>query len=586
MSSRIIIYVLLLALGRAAQAASPAAAIDADKVLADATSALQNQDYRGAVNLLEPAMSALQERAAAWRSLGLAHLKLHESSAAQDAYSKALELEPDSPLPLIPLGVAAAQSGQTEEAITWFRKAKTSRRVDMTQLEIEPDLQALRSDPRFHELLPMPEDFAHPFVEDVNIVREWDGEAPGDQFGWIARVIGDVDGDGANDFVTSAPTKNAGGENAGRIYVYSGRGGTLLWKADGAPGDQLGTGIEAAGDTDGDGIADVVAGAPSIDTAYVYSGRDGRVLLTVRGEAQGDSFGDHVASVGDIDGDGHPDIIVGAPTNNALGKGAGRAYIYSGKDGRRLLTLSGEHAGDAFGSTVAGYTNGKQRLLIVGAASGGPENKGRVYVYRDLSGHPAFVIDADRTGVALGYMFVSVLGDVDGDGVPDIFASDWSDSSKGPRTGKTYVYSGRTGRRIYVLMGETAGEGFGTTQSIAGDVNGDGRADLIVGSWQYSVAAQSGGRAYLYDGKSGRLLRTYTCRIPGDTFGFDAVGMGSTDSAGQAELLITAGWSGVHGYHSGRIFLISSGVPRARPLGGARTRATPQRDPRSTHRQT
>jgi hypothetical protein len=252
---------------------------------------------------------------------------------------------------------------------------------------------------------------------------------------------------------------------------------------------------------------------------------------------------------------------VGAPANSARGKGAGRAYVYSGRDGRLVLTLTGERAGDAFGSTVAGYADDKHRLLLVGAPGAGPRNKGRVYVYRDLSAHPAFVIDADSTGVALGYMFVSVLGDVDGDGVPDIFASDWSDASKGSRTGKTYICSGRTGRRLYTLTGETAGESFGTTQSIAGDVNGDGHADLIVGSWQYSIAAQSGGRAYLYDGRTGRLLRTYTDRIPGDTFGFDAVGMGSADSAGQAELLITSGWSGVHGYHSGRIFLISSGVP-------------------------
>lgn len=505
-------------------------------------------------------MTALRGHAVAWRSLGLAHLKLHESSAAQNAYSKALEIEPDNPLPLIFLGIAAAQLGQTDQAFAWLRKAKATRRVDMTQLEIEPDLQALRGDRGYAELMPTPEDFAHPFVEEVNIIREWDGEAAGDQFGWIARVIGDVDGDGMNDFVTSAPTKNVRGENAGRIYVYSGRTGALIWSVDGAPGDQLGTGIESAGDIDGDGVPDVVASAPGIDTAYVYSGRDGRVLLTLHGEAKGDSFGDHVASVGDIDGDGYADVIVGAPANSTRGKGAGRAYVYSGK-GNLLLLLTGERAGDAFGSTVAGYADDKHRILLVGAPGAGPRNKGRVYVYRDLSAHPAFLIDADSTGVALGYMFVSVLGDVDGDGVPDIFASDWSDASKGSRTGKIYIYSGKTGRRLYTLTGETAGESFGTTQSIAGDVNGDGHADLIVGSWQYSVAAQSGGRAYLYDGRTGRLLRTYTDRIPGDTFGFDAVGMGSADSAGQAELLITSGWSGVHGYHSGRIFLISSGVP-------------------------
>lgn len=532
------------------------------RAFAEATTALGNEDFEGVVRLLEPAMTALADDARAWRTLGLAYLKLRRTAPAQEAYRKSLVLEPGELQPLLYLGIAAAQQGDTELAFSWLGKARDSRRIDMTELDVEKDVAPLRTDPRYAALLPRPEEFTHPFVEDVNVIREWDGESAGDQFGWIARVLGDVDGDGVNDFVTSAPTKDIHGENAGRIYVYSGRSGALLWQADGAPGDQLGSGIEAAGDTNGDGVPDVLGSAPYSDAAYVYSGRDGRVLLTLHGEAKGDRFGEHVSSVGDIDRDGYADVIVGAPGNNAHGPGAGRAYVYSGKDGHLLLTLSGERAGDGFGSTVTGYTDAKHRFVVVGAPGAGPHRTGRVYVYREFSTHPAFVIDADPGGVALGYMFVSVLGDIDGDGVPDVFASDWSDASKGPRTGKVYVYSGRTGRRLYALAGATAGEGFGTTHSTAGDVNGDGRADLIIGSWQYGGAAPGGGRAYLYDGRTGRLLKTYTCRVLGDTFGFDAVGMGTVDANGQTELLITSGWSAVHGFHSGRIFLISSGVAR------------------------
>src|SRR4029079_10135463 len=101
-------------------------------------------------------------------------------------------------------------------------------------------------------------------------------------------------------------------------------------------------------------------------------------------------------------------------------------------------------------------------------------------------------IRADETGLCLGAIFLSVPGDVDGDGVPDIYASDWSNAAKGPATGRVYVYSGRTGKVLLTLTGEAAGEGCGTTHATAGDVDRDGRADLIVGSWQYAGAAISG----------------------------------------------------------------------------------------------
>jgi len=552
----VLVFTLVLLAGLSA-APNPQSS---DQEIAAAAAKIGKGDYAGASSTLEKVVAREPDNKVAWRYLGFAYLKQKNYTESRAAYAKLLALVPDAPQALYNTGVSYALEGNKDGAFEWLGRAKATNKLDMTQIQVDEDLASLKSDPRFAALLPQPADFAHPFVEPVKVIHELDGENQGDQFGWIARSLGDVDGDGVADFVTSAPTWAGTGKDAGRVYVYSGKTGKLLWKADGAPADELGTGVELAGDTNQDGVPDVVAGAPGGGRAYIYSGKDGHVLQTLIAEAKPDTFGRHVTFAGDIDHDGYDDVLIGAPTNAAGGKGAGRAYLYSGKDGRKLMTWTGEREGDQFGSTVAGYTKGKTTFLMIGAPNAGPRKTGRVYVYDGLTLKPRFVLESDATGVAFGYMFMSVPGDLDGDGVPDLYATDFTNTAKGPSTGRAYVFSGQSGKNLFTFTGETQGEGFGIGPATAGDVDGDGISDLIVGAWQYAGAAVSGGRAYLYSGKHGKLLKTYTCRIPGDTFGFDAVGMGDTDGDGTIDLLITSAWSGIKGNHSGRVFLISSGV--------------------------
>lgn len=457
-----------------------------------------------------------------------------------------------------------AVRGNAAGAITLLVRLKESGAFDMNLAKSSKDFAALSTNARFAAAMFQPADFIKPFVEPAIILREFTGETAGDQFSWIARSVGDVNGDGVSDLVTSAPTYGASSPTAsrGRVYVYSGLTGALLWKVTGAEGESLGLGLEGAGDVNRDGVGDVIAGAPGGNRAYVYSGRDGSVLHTLAGTTATEGFGRSAASAGDQNGDGYVDLIVGAPASAVRGEASGRAYVFSGRDGAVMRILNGAKAGDAFGSIVAGDKRGTRTRLVVGASGAGPSRgttppPGRVYVYNAGRSTPAFQIDAELTGGALGAMFASLVGDVNHDGVTDVYAADFSDAAKGPNTGRVYVHSGKTGKRLLTLVGEHANDGFGIGSADVGDANGDGFADLLIGAWQYSAAAASGGRVYLYSGKDGALLRTITGRVPGETLGFDATGIGDVNGDGLVDLLITSSWSNVNGFRSGRMYIVA-----------------------------
>ncbi len=558
------VYSLLLAVGigwLGCSSPAPESESASDDQVEKAIELVQARDFTGAVVILNEVTKNQPDNARAWSLLGMALHSMGFLDRALPAYLKATEFPDTAPDAMYNAACAYALNGDKDKAFEWLTKAQETGRVDMTKIEIDPNFKSLREDSRFQELLPKPADFRDPFVEDTRILNEWIGEAKGGTFGWIARNIGDVDGDGVNDLTTSAPNLEMDGPRSGRIYVYSGRTGELIWTQSGKPGNQLGLGIEAAGDTNADGIPDVIAGAPGAAETYVFSGRDGSLLLTLTAEVKGDMFGRKVSDLGDLNGDGHDDVIVGAPGSDVEAEDAGRAYVFSGKDGALLLTLTGEEEGDGFGSSAAGLFDGEHELIVVGAPNAGPENKGRVYVYSGASGEIDFVIDAEETGSQLGGMFVSVVGDVNADGVADVYASDWSDNALGAQTGRIYVHSGANGERLLTLTGEGAGDGFGIGPADAGDVDEDGHDDLIVGAWQYSGAAPAGGKVYLRSGKDGSLMRAYTSRVQGDTLGFDATGMGDVDGDGSIDFLVTSAWSAIGGARTGRMFILSGETP-------------------------
>lgn len=516
----------------------------------EAVQKFQAQDFAGAIKGLLEVTGAAPDFPNAWILLGRSYLATDDTRSAHDAFARAREIPAAAGNADFFDGVTYAAEGDMDAAFEALFRAKESGQVNMTNVGLSKSAASLRADRRYRDLFPSAGEYADPFVEDVQILRDWVGEAPGDQFGWVARNVGDLDGDGIFDVGSTSPTWGTGQQ--GRIYIFSSGSGALLWTADGESGDQLGWGIGAAGDVDLDGTPDVAAGAPGGGFVRIFSGLDGSVIRTITDSA-GIGFGSDVANIGDVDGDGHPDLFTGAGTAK---DGAGVARVYSGRDGSVLWERYGD-AGEGFGNAIAAWGRDGHRLLVVGAPNAGQGNRGITYVFKGMEQTPAFEIRADSSGTQNGAMFVSVLGDVDGDGTPDVYSSDWSDGALGPQTGRIYVHSGATGERLIALGGETAGEGFGIGVADAGDVDNDGLADLVIGSWQYGGAAISGGRIYVYAGRGPELLYSVTGKVPGETFGFDATGIGDVNGDGWTDLLLTSAWSGINGTRSGRTLIIA-----------------------------
>lgn len=516
------------------------------------------KDFDGAIVILEDYTKKNPQRGGAVQLLARTYVQKGDIESALRTYERLMAWPGQRGSALVE--IAALHHAAKDEAKTFatLKRVRETGSVDFDQLRADARFASIREDARFLALLPKPADFEKPFVEQTRVLHEIRGDAKGGQFGWIARRIGDVDGDKVADFTTSAPTYPVEGTPGGRVYVYSGKTGKLLWQHTGKKGEQLGIGIEAAGDTNRDGIPDVIAAGPGSGYGYTFSGRDGRILRT-HGEGNTNiGFGRHTSTAGDMNGDGHADVFIGAPGD---ANGAGRATVFSGKDGAVLLTLEGEKAGDGFGSTLAGSLDRKGRVLMVGAPAAGPRGTGRVYVYKGLTAKPAFTMDSDETAGAFGAMFLSVVGDVNADKVHDLYVSDWANSANGRGTGRTFVYSGVDGKLLFTHTGEAAGDGFGIGVADAGDVDRDGADDLIVGAWQHAGAALSGGKVYVYSGRTQKLLQTITCRTPGDTFGFDTTNLGDVNGDGAIDFLVTSAWSGVNGFQSGRVFVIA-GEPR------------------------
>lgn len=351
-----------------------------------------------------------------------------------------------------------------------------------------------------------------------------------------------------------APTACPGAITSTRTLSEIFKPGFALLDGAGSRGG-FGEGV-GAGDIDGDGFSDVVVGARGNEVqgqdtgkVFIYRGSAAGVSttpsVTLTGTQPKEEFG-RTLTVGDINGDGYADVIVGAHGFDG-GKGfhQGKFYVFlggpKGLNTTPSQTFVGEHKNDEFGRsfTVADVTGDGINDLLVGASgyNGDLAYQGKAYVYKGsregLSATPIFTAVGEHPDDEFGFAMAGA--DVNKDGHPDLIIGAGGLTKGGSKStvpGAVYVFLGTANgispTASLKISGEANGDHFGEALTAAGDVNGDGYSDIAVGAHDYSCGNGSAGKVYVYlggpDGLSANRVWTAVGKAAGVTGGVSGLG--------------------------------------------------------------
>jgi hypothetical protein len=324
----------------------------------------------------------------------------------------------------------------------------------------------------------------------------------------------------------------AAGEAQSPVFDFSGDG----------PNDRLGASVDRAGDVNNDGIEDIIVGAPEDGNVFlggegyarVYSGLDGTVLLDLTGDSGEVTFGASVAGIGDVDGDDHDDLAIGTPYHSAFGSLRGLVMVFSGQTGVRLTSIPGLVDGDKFGWVVAavGDVNNDGTPDFAACSFNSDVvalNSGTVRVFSGADFSVLHTFEGQVSNAHLGQSITSM--NFDNDSFDDIVV--------GGIRGSVMVYSGQTGAMLREYLNPLVDSGWGNSVRNLGDLSGDLVDDLIVGAPQESLFGVVGpGFARVIDGASGGTIMEMTGTLDGEMLGFSVDSAGDFDGDGDMDFMV------------------------------------------------
>ncbi|MBI3447559.1 MAG: FG-GAP repeat protein [Acidobacteria bacterium] len=318
-------------------------------------------------------------------------------------------------------------------------------------------------------------------------------------------------------------------------------------------GDNLGYSVAGIGDLNGDGTPDLVVGVPAADsngltdagTVEAFSGVDGSPIWSRDGFRASAFFGTVVVAIGDVDDDGVPDVVAAAPASLGPAGIDGYVQVLSGVDGSVVREIDPNAGEELFGLglAVVGDVNGDLvDDFLVGAPGRGGSAPGVARLISGADGQVLRTLAATGTELAFGRA-VAGVGDVDGDLVPDfLIGAPYSPSKKGTAfAGVAHLFSGATGAILRTFAGTRAAGFLGLAVAGPGDVDGDGVPDYFVGSFAATVDHhRSAGKIVAYSGASGVKRYALKGRATGDVLGSAIAGVGDVDGDGRDDVAVSS----------------------------------------------